>query len=194
MLKFWLILYSTVGTSKTIQDTQRSMARAVPPADAIDGDKQKYRFSWVIHRKIVDPVSGEQDGHEKLEVIGLISLRPGQTIPLTESFSPPDGPTTGILKLELGYSFLPTVWRNGYATEAITGVLDSTKRFIKDLVPFQKVYVEAVVSPDNPGSWKALEKAGAKRVGLYEWDGERIVLAGKLRDCSAFIYEIWLVE
>jgi RimJ/RimL family protein N-acetyltransferase len=194
MLNLWLILYSTMGQAKSIQDTQRIMARIVSPPDAVDGDKQKYRYSYVIHRKIVDPVSTEQNEHEKTDVIGLISLRPGQTIPFPDSFSPPDGPTTGILKLELGYCLLPTVWRNGYATEAITGVLDSAKKYILDLVPFQRVYVEAAASPDNTGSWKALERAGLQKVGLYEWDGERIVLAGKLRECCVVVYGIWLVE
>jgi ribosomal-protein-alanine N-acetyltransferase len=63
-------------------------------------------------------------------------------------------------RAEIGYELHPAYWRNGFAQEAITEVLDFSFRQL-DLYR-----VGAVVYPENTGSLNLLKKFGFKEEGL----------------------------
>jgi len=56
--------------------------------------------------------------------------------------------------VDVGYAFLPEFRGKGYAYEAAAGVLDHGRRV------FGLKRILAIVSPDNTGSIRVLEKAG----------------------------------
>ncbi len=56
--------------------------------------------------------------------------------------------------VDIGYAFLPEFWSNGYAREAVLGVLTHTKKNL-DINT-----VAAIVNSDNEGSINVLEKLG----------------------------------
>ncbi len=58
--------------------------------------------------------------------------------------------------VDIGYAFLPRFWSQGYATEAVSGVM----QYAKHTVELRRVV--AVVDPENDGSIRVLEKAGFK--------------------------------
>ncbi len=55
---------------------------------------------------------------------------------------------------DLGYAFLPSFWRNGYALEAARGVLTHAR----DRLGIGRIL--AIVSPENAASIRLLEKVG----------------------------------
>jgi hypothetical protein len=181
-----------------LQDTREAMSSALPPKDAVEGDMGKYKFGYVIHKRDADAMGGESDEarreSEKSRVIGLLVAGPKQLFPLPNSLTVPDGPETGVLKIEIGYCLLPAAWGGGYATEALTGMLDTLKNATTFSAPFKKVYVQAIVSPNNPGSLRVLDKAGVKKVGVYEWEGERTFIGGALQENIIVVYGTWIVE
>jgi RimJ/RimL family protein N-acetyltransferase len=189
-----LISQSTLGTSKSIEDTQKVAKMCLPLLDA--QDKGKCRAAFIVHKL---PTSNEDSGQNEGaasygELLGFVSLRPAQTIPLPDHFSVADGPETGTLKVEVGYMFLPTSWGHGYATEAVKAAIDAYKDARDFWSPFTRLYVEAIVGEANPSSVRVLEKAGLKRMGLHKWDGEPVFLAGAWRECQVLVYGTWLVE
>jgi RimJ/RimL family protein N-acetyltransferase len=80
------------------------------------------------------------------KMIGHLSLFPA---------NPPDFRT-----FELGYIFNPAFHNKGFATEAATALL---WHLFTNLGAHR---VMAHCSPDNPASWKVLEKLGLRREGL----------------------------
>jgi len=167
------------------------MRNAIPALNADAMDKRRCQVTYTIHTPGTDEHSKEVTG--KKEVIGQVSIRAKGTLPIAESLSIDDGPETGILKMEIGYSLITTAWSRGYATEAVMATLSAFKRAESFWAPFKKIYIEAIVHPDNPASCRVLEKAGFRKVGLHEWEAERIVLAGALRENRVLVYGIWLV-
>ena len=57
----------------------------------------------------------------------------------------------------IGFTISPTHWRNGYAAEAITCLLE----FLFDDLDLHRVSADCDV--ENSGSWHTLEKAGFRR-------------------------------
>lgn len=58
--------------------------------------------------------------------------------------------------VDVGYAFFPRFWGQGYAFEAVSATLDHAAR------AFGLRRVVAVVSPENRGSIRVLEKAGMR--------------------------------
>jgi RimJ/RimL family protein N-acetyltransferase len=77
--------------------------------------------------------------------------------------------TCGLIKrdtlpdADVGYAFLPEFRGKGYAYEAAAAVLDHGHRV------FGLKRILAIVSPDNAGSIRVLEKAGMKLERLAEF-------------------------
>jgi RimJ/RimL family protein N-acetyltransferase len=61
---------------------------------------------------------------------------------------------------ELGYMLLPAARGHGYATRAVRLV---SSWLLEDL---ELVRVQARTHPDNPASWRVLERAGFRREGI----------------------------
>lgn len=57
----------------------------------------------------------------------------------------------------IGYSFASTHWQKGYATEALTALLD----YLFEDVDMHRITADCDV--ENTGSWKTLEKLGFRR-------------------------------
>jgi RimJ/RimL family protein N-acetyltransferase len=80
--------------------------------------------------------------------------------------------------VEIGFAFLPKFWANGYACESAAAVMT----YGKSALGLQRIV--AVVSPDNYGSFKLLEKIGlsfermiklsddSQEIKLYAWGGD----------------------
>lgn len=61
--------------------------------------------------------------------------------------------------LEIGYSFVPSQWRKGYATEAARGIIDYV------FGHFGCIRIVALIHPDNDASRGTLTKLGFKSAG-----------------------------
>ncbi|HLO32171.1 MAG TPA: GNAT family N-acetyltransferase [Anaerolineales bacterium] len=73
----------------------------------------------------------------------------------------------GLEDVDIGYSFLPKFWSNGYAVEAALAV----KAYAKDVIGLKRLV--AITDPANAGSIRVLEKIGLrfeKMVRLSEDD------------------------
>jgi len=81
--------------------------------------------------------------------------------------APADGALT--FECELGYTFDPAVWGQGFATEAACRVRD----YARDVL--QLTYVVSAIPPQNARSRRVAERGGARAVGQMEavgitWD------------------------
>lgn len=183
-----------------MEDTVKIAQVCIPPENVAVDDPSRYRANYFVHERILGqetddaPGGGEaEEKEERTEIIGMVGMRPNPTFPLPEHLTVVGGPENGVLKLELGYMFLGTAWNQGFASEAVAAALGAIKRSSKHWEPYEKVYVEAIVSPDNPGSQRVCEKAGLTKVGVYEWEAERIVIGGQLRENIVNVNAIWVV-
>lgn len=117
--------------------------------------------------------------------IGLVNLAslPASHLRLPAHLVIPKEEEKTTLVVELAYSFLPTVWARGYATEAITAVLqacrgDANARFWR---PWSNVYMRVIVNGRNPASQRVMAKCGIERKGIFKWEGEKIFIGGEWR-------------
>ena len=102
----------------------------------------------------------------------------------TNPNTPPlsDLPVSKPLNLRsLGYSYLPTVWGKGYATEAGKAVIEAYREGTKEerAKGEEVYYVEAIWGDGNPASGKVLGKLGFQTIGYKE--EEKAFLAGAWR-------------
>ena len=84
---------------------------------------------------------------------------------------------------EIGYCFSPEIWGNGYATEAVSALIEFT---------FQKLEIHrlfAGVEPENTRSIRVLERLGLRLEGHLK---ENKLIRGKWRD--TLIYAILAKE
>ena len=68
-------------------------------------------------------------------------------------------------EVEIAYHYLPSVWGKGYGTEAAIAILaDGLGRLgLSNII--------AICIPENVGSWRIMEKAGMRYVGLASYYG-----------------------
>jgi GrpB-like predicted nucleotidyltransferase (UPF0157 family)/RimJ/RimL family protein N-acetyltransferase len=95
-----------------------------------------------------------------VESEGRMVGRVGAALTLHEA----DDPVKPVKHFDLWFSFLPSVHRKGYATEAVTA-------FIDELVKRQNgapVELEIECDPRNTGSWKLAERLGFGKHSLTE--------------------------
>jgi len=78
-------------------------------------------------------------------------------------------PSRGSSLIELLYHYLPAAWGKGYGTEVAVAWLDYAFRSLR----LEKVI--AVCIPQNVGSWRVMEKAGMRYVGLESFFGKHRV-------------------
>lgn len=181
-------LQSIYGRSRSIEDTEKVMKRALPTDD---GDGKTYRVMYAVHA-ISDPTSDAVEGsshcsrHDNVATnfIGLVTLR---------SLNPDDlvlpehlgAATTSTLTVDLAYSFLPIAWGKGYATEALNAVFDACRRGQSFWAPYPKLYVRALVNGENPASLRVMHKTGMTFKDIYVWKGEALFLAGAWTERSS---------
>jgi len=68
-------------------------------------------------------------------------------------------------EIDLAYHFTRASWNKGYGTEAAVAVL------AHGFGPVGLGCIMAVVVPENVGSWRVMEKAGMRYVGLVDYYG-----------------------
>lgn len=138
-----------------------------------------------------------RQGVKSTEFVGLLTLHSLDAggLKLPENLTLPTAATTTTLTVELAYSFLPIGWGKGYATESIKAALESCKRARPFWTPFSKLYIRAIVNEGNPASQRVMDKTGMMKVGIYDWSGKAVFLAGKWRERDSLcIYGMHLLE
>jgi RimJ/RimL family protein N-acetyltransferase len=130
-------------------------------------------------------------------VIGLVGIHTCRTygIPFPDHLTLSKAlrePTGASLVMELGYQFLPTAWNKGYCTEAVRAITKGYSGATEYWKPYQRVFLHVVVGEDNLASLSVLEKVGIPKLGVHEWDGDPIFLAGAYRDCRVVVFGSYL--
>ena len=79
-------------------------------------------------------------------------------------------PTKDSADIEIAYHFLPSAWGKGYATEAAVAILEFAFKTagLEEIVGF--------VFSENVASWRVLEKAGMRFVGMANYPGINVPL------------------
>ena len=183
-----LTLKSIHGQATSIEDTEKVMKGFLPTND---GEENTYRVAYAVH-KILEPIGDSLQGESRpaeqekvpTEFIGHVNLVSfgASNLVLPEHLTLPAEATTTTLTLELAYSFLPSGWGTGYATESVNAVLESCRRARSFWAPFLKLYIRAIVNEGNPASMRVMEKTGMVKRGVYELNGKPVFLAGEWRD------------
>src|ERR1700753_955921 len=131
-------------------------------------------------------------GQTPAPVIGLATVLPSQVygFPFPDHLTLPDKEASrdSTLKMEMGYQLLPEAWGKGYCAEAVAGILQAYGAATDFWKPYKGVYLNVIVGEDNLASCRVAEKAGFKRLGLHEWPGEPVFLAGALRECRIIVF------
>jgi RimJ/RimL family protein N-acetyltransferase len=194
-------LYSISGQAKSIEDTEK-LARGLLPAN--EAEENTYRVAYAVHRELESMSDTTQSERQPAnpekkptEFIGLVTLKSlnAYSLALPEDLTLPALSAATILTVELAYSFLPTAWGKGYATESLAAVLESCKAARSFWLPFSKLYVRTIVNEGNPASLRVMDKTGMAKRGNYEWTGKAVFLAGEWRERdSLFIFGMHLLE
>jgi RimJ/RimL family protein N-acetyltransferase len=74
-------------------------------------------------------------------------------------------PVPDTSEVEIAYHYLPSVWGKGYGTEAAVAILR------QGLGPLELPRIIAICIPENVGSWRIMEKAGMRYVGVASYYG-----------------------
>lgn len=187
--------HSIAGVAKTVEDTKEQRSGLLNDKPGVKYHYGVYFVHKILGQTASNEIDPEHEGEQKTDLVGRVSFRTKKTFPdIPGKFTIPTDVENGVLSLEVGYSFLGSEWGQGFATEALAAVLEGMRNSKNYLSPFARLYVEAIVSHENPGSIRVLEKVGMKSLGLYSWEGEMVFINGALRDTCVFVYGRWLVE
>lgn len=136
----------------------------------VEGEAKVWKIPYAVHEVLESSES---------RFIGLVSLR---SIADEETKEPPregHASTATRLSLEIAYSFLPTAWGKGYATESISALLEACGRVPAAYwAPYESVLVRAIVHHENVPSQRVMEKCGMGEPGVLEFEGGNYFIAG----------------
>lgn len=164
-----------------------------PPTSGEHPAPKAYKLAYAVHQVLADSSS------RFIGLVNLVSLS-GHSLPLPAHLVIPKEHESTTLVVELAYSFLPGAWGKGYATEALTAVLDACQSPSSSgfWAPWGKVWMRVIVNGRNPASLKVmrkLESKGVREMGVYEWKGSKIFLGGEWRtEDDLYIFGGWVRE
>ena len=169
-----------------------------------DGKEKTYRIAYAVHEVLepeISSVTGQSQatpqGKQITRFIGFINVRSldATNLKLPEEFTLPVKATTNTLTVEVAYLFLPIGCGKGYATEALLAVFETCKTARTFWTPFSKLYIRSLVNAENPASLRVMEKTGMTKLGVYEWTGKAVFLAGRWRERDRLcIFSKYLIE
>ena len=153
------------------------------PTTTHDGEAKSYRIVYAIHELLEPPSDPTSHENTPTKFIGLVTLRSigPNSLPLPADIFPASIFNPDCLTMELGYQFLPVAWGKGYATSAVTAVLDACKKEESFWDGYEKVFVRAIVNGENPASRRVMAKSGMQELAVHVWQGEGLWLAGRWR-------------
>lgn len=145
-------------------------------------EQKSYRVAYAVHEVAPENEIKQEPGLENTRFIGLVTLvsmeRGG--LPLPDHLALAVAISKDTLSLEVAYSFLPSAWSKGFATEAVEAVYGQCKKQDAFWAPYKNVYVRAIVNDENSASSRVMLKTGMTEIGIYEWTDEKpVFLAGK---------------
>lgn len=207
-----------MGQSKSLEDTEKYANRClgiVPKeGEGDEGTPKSFRILYAVH-EVLSPSSatnsvdnkenGRPTASSPSRFIGIINVRSlggSHDLVLPPAYVDPTTINPSTLLLEFGYQFLPTSWSKGYATESVDAVLNALERAGRSTtgepsfwLPYEKLYIRAIVNEENPASMRVMEKVGMQSLGTWEWTGEAVWLAGRWIEKSRIaIYGKYLIK
>jgi hypothetical protein len=166
------------------------VAKNIVPAS---GGEACYRAKYLVFERSSDHQKSGVDN-----VIGLVGVLPAKTygVPYPDHLTLSDevASARSILKLEMGYMFLPHSWGKGYCTEAVRSILQAYKSASNFWKPYRGVYVLCIMSEDNPASVQVAKKSGFEYLGLHRWKGEHVFVGGAMRPPEVKVCGMLLVS
>ncbi|KAF3034685.1 hypothetical protein E8E12_004333 [Didymella heteroderae] len=190
-------LWSIHPPSKTLSDTEKTIASYLPatpdPTLATDPAPRTYKLAYAVHE------TAPAGPPHFIGLVTLSSLSPHH-LALPSALVVPASHEPSTLVAELAYSFLPPAWGRGYATEALTAVLDACRAPAAAGFwdPSKRVWMRVIVNGRNSASLRVMRKLagfGVVEKGVFEWKGERIFIGGEWRtEDDLYIFGAWLRE
>jgi RimJ/RimL family protein N-acetyltransferase len=184
------------GPSKSIEESQHSLARNHLPISEHEGDVRKYRASYSVYMRSPNHADESQcRSRDPSRFIGRVGAREclEYGAPFPDSLTiPKDVLEKGkILQFEVGYSFLENAWGKGYATEAMKALV---AEYVKPRgfwnPPFERVYLLGVAGCANVPSRRVLEKVGFRLNGIHRWEGPDVFIGGAMQPPEVCVYSL----
>lgn len=147
------------------------MVRTLLPVTANGGDSRRFRASYIVRLRGPNDVIGTciSQSYEDSGPIGQLGVRDcvEYGVPFSDHLTLPDSVATrdSVLKMDVGYMFLPEAWGKGYCPEALAAFLQAYHDASDFWAPYPGVWIQAIVVPTNVKSQKVVEKAGFKHLG-----------------------------
>ncbi|KAF2630888.1 hypothetical protein BU25DRAFT_408156 [Macroventuria anomochaeta] len=157
-----------------------------PPTSGEECARKAYKMAFAVHEILPPAASNAVEPSTRfIGLVKLVSLS-GDHLPIPPHLVISQEQEKDTLVVELAYSLLPLAWGKGYATEAITAVLNACRSStaMHFWAPWRKVWMRVIVNGRNAASLNVMRKLkaiGVQEKGVYKWKGESIFIGGEWR-------------
>ena len=189
-----LHIRSFTGPSKSIEDSQRVIAKNFLPISEHEDDIRAYRVSYLVYLRSDDKFGDSQgQNRDPDRLIGRVGAMECVEfgVPFADELTIPKDVQAKekILIYQVGYAFLGNAWGKGYATEATQALLETfmnSRSFWNP--PFEQVYWKTATGVANSRSRRVLEKLGFKLKGIHKWDGADAFIGGAMQPPEVCVF------